>query len=245
MQSFVERLTPSGEVYGPDERITGAEALYAYTAGSAAATGTEGTKGRLVPGMLADLVFLDQDPTAVEPSQIGATQVLATMVGGETPLRRRKLPGPGRPGSGNGFDREGNPMSTTNQEFLADFATMSGFGATAGGGVDRQAGTTADHATRRWFGEWLAQHGFSEKVDAAGNQFGTLDVVPGAPYVLLGSHLDSQPLAGRYDGAYGVLAGAHARGRRGRGCCRRARPRCTTLPWSTGSTKKAAASRRA
>ncbi|MGW6174244.1 amidohydrolase [Arthrobacter sp. NPDC055138] len=83
MQSFVQRLTPSGEVYGPDERITGAEALYAYTAGSAAATGTEGTRGRLMPGMLADLVFLDQDPTAVEPSQIGATQVLATMVGGE------------------------------------------------------------------------------------------------------------------------------------------------------------------
>ncbi|TJY69546.1 M20 family metallo-hydrolase [Arthrobacter sp. CAU 1506] len=104
-------------------------------------------------------------------------------------------------------------MSTTNQEFLADFATMSGFGATAGGGVDRQAGTTADHATRRWFGEWLAQHGFAEKVDAAGNQFGTIDVVPGAPYVLLGSHLDSQPLAGRYDGAYGVLAGAHAAAR--------------------------------
>ncbi|MEV7647008.1 M20 family metallo-hydrolase [Arthrobacter sp. NPDC089319] len=104
-------------------------------------------------------------------------------------------------------------MSTSNQEFLSDFATMSGFGATAGGGVDRQAGTTADHATRGWFGEWLAQHGFTEKVDAAGNQFGTLDVVPGAPYVLLGSHLDSQPLAGRYDGAYGVLAGAHAAAR--------------------------------
>ncbi|MET1153513.1 amidohydrolase family protein, partial [Arthrobacter sp.] len=83
MQSFVQRLTPSGEIYGPDERITAAEALHAYTAGSAAATGTDGTRGRLLPGMLADLVFLNQDPTAVDPSQIGATQVLATMVGGE------------------------------------------------------------------------------------------------------------------------------------------------------------------
>lgn len=83
MQSFVERLTPSGEVYGPDERITAAEALAAYTTGSAAATGTAGIKGRLAPGYLADLVFLDQDPTAAEPSQISATQVLATMVGGE------------------------------------------------------------------------------------------------------------------------------------------------------------------
>ncbi|MCG2623952.1 M20 family metallo-hydrolase [Arthrobacter sp. I2-34] len=101
-------------------------------------------------------------------------------------------------------------MSTTNTEFLADFAAMSGFGATPGGGVDRQAGTPADHATRQWFGGWLAQHGYTETVDEAGNQFGTIELLPGAPYVLIGSHLDSQPLAGRYDGAYGVLAAAHA-----------------------------------
>jgi beta-ureidopropionase / N-carbamoyl-L-amino-acid hydrolase len=101
-------------------------------------------------------------------------------------------------------------VSTTNEQFLTDFTTMSRFGATAGGGVDRQAGTPADHATRSWFSGWLAEHGFTEKVDAAGNQFGLLELVPGAPYVLFGSHLDSQPLAGRYDGAYGVLAAAHA-----------------------------------
>lgn len=101
-------------------------------------------------------------------------------------------------------------MSTTPEQFLADFATMSGFGATPGGGVDRQAGTPADHATRAWFSRWLAEHGYTETVDEAGNQFGTVELVPGAPYVLVGSHLDSQPLAGRYDGAYGVLAAAHA-----------------------------------
>ncbi|NKX51508.1 amidohydrolase family protein, partial [Arthrobacter deserti] len=83
MQSFVERLTPSGAVYGPDERITAAEALAAYTTGSAAATGTADVKGRLAPGYLADLVFLDQDPTAVRSADISATQVLATMVGGQ------------------------------------------------------------------------------------------------------------------------------------------------------------------
>lgn len=101
-------------------------------------------------------------------------------------------------------------MSTTHEQFLADFATMSSFGATPGGGVDRQAGTAADHATRTWFSQWLAQHGYTETVDEAGNQFGTLGLAAGAPYVLVGSHLDSQPLAGRYDGAYGVLAAAHA-----------------------------------
>lgn len=92
MQSFVERLTPSGEVYGPGERITAAEALAAYTTGSAAATGAADRKGRLVSGYLADLVFLDQDPTAVESARIGATEVLATMVGGQLRFGADKFP---------------------------------------------------------------------------------------------------------------------------------------------------------
>jgi N-carbamoyl-L-amino-acid hydrolase len=104
-------------------------------------------------------------------------------------------------------------MTSTDNQFLADFAEMSAFGSTLGGGVDRQAGTAEDHATRKWFSGWLTQHGFSEAVDEIGNQFGALELVPGAPYVLIGSHLDSQPLAGRYDGAYGVLAAAHAAAR--------------------------------
>jgi N-carbamoyl-L-amino-acid hydrolase len=40
--------------------------------------------------------------------------------------------------------------------------------------------------------------------------FALLEWTPGAPFVLVGSHLDSQPLAGRFDGAYGVLAALHA-----------------------------------
>ncbi|MBT2586413.1 M20 family metallo-hydrolase [Arthrobacter sp. ISL-95] len=101
-------------------------------------------------------------------------------------------------------------MTSTFPDFLDDFAEMSSFGATNGGGVDRQAGTPADHGTRQWFGEWLARNGYTESVDEVGNQFGTIELVPGAPYVLLGSHLDSQPLAGKFDGAYGVLAAASA-----------------------------------
>lgn len=96
------------------------------------------------------------------------------------------------------------------QAFLADFVRMSAFGATAGGGVDRQAGTDADGEVRAWFAELLSAHGFVVHQDAIGNLFGQVELVPGAPYVLFGSHLDSQPLAGRYDGAYGVLAAAHA-----------------------------------
>ncbi len=95
-------------------------------------------------------------------------------------------------------------------EFLRDFRTMSEFGATPGGGVDRQAAGEADVAQRRWFAELLREHGLRVEYDRIGNQFGLLELVPGAPYVVVGSHMDSQPTAGKYDGAYGVLAAAHA-----------------------------------
>lgn len=94
--------------------------------------------------------------------------------------------------------------------FLRDFATMSEFGATPAGGVDRQAAGEADIAQRRWFAELLTAHGLRVQYDRIGNQFGLMDLNPGAPYVMVGSHMDSQPTAGRYDGAYGVLAAAHA-----------------------------------
>ncbi|MCQ9164516.1 M20 family metallo-hydrolase [Arthrobacter sp. STN4] len=94
--------------------------------------------------------------------------------------------------------------------FVEDFRTMSTFGATANGGVDRQAASTADGEQRRWLTGLLQEHGFTVKFDRAGNQWGLHEAVPGAPYVVVGSHMDSQPTAGRYDGAYGVLAAAHA-----------------------------------
>jgi len=94
--------------------------------------------------------------------------------------------------------------------FLRDFRVLSSFGATPGGGVERQAATLADGEQRRWLHSWLTDRGFDVRYDRAGNQFGLPTLLPGTPYVLTGSHLDSQPLAGRYDGAYGVLASAHA-----------------------------------
>lgn len=96
-------------------------------------------------------------------------------------------------------------------EFLADWAVHSRFGAVEGtNGVDRQAASAADGQQRKWFEELLVKHGFSVRRDPIGNQFGLLELVPGAPYVLTGSHMDSQPTAGRFDGAYGVMASAHA-----------------------------------
>lgn len=99
---------------------------------------------------------------------------------------------------------------TRDVQVLADFATLSEFGATPRGGVDREAMTEPDVAQRDWLAAWLTERGFSIEIDRIGNMFGLLELVPGAPYVLLGSHLDSQPLGGKFDGAYGVLAAAQA-----------------------------------
>lgn len=106
----------------------------------------------------------------------------------------------------------GGPTISVEQAsaFLRDFDTMSRFGATANGGVDRQAASDADIAQRRWFAKLLESRGLRIEYDRIGNQFGLLDLNPGAPYVIVGSHMDSQPTAGRFDGAYGVLSAAHA-----------------------------------
>ncbi|AZI58729.1 Zn-dependent hydrolase [Nakamurella antarctica] len=100
--------------------------------------------------------------------------------------------------------------SVADAALLADFLTMSEFGATPAGGVERQAATAEDGHTRAWFAQWLTARGFSVSYDRIGNMFGLYEFVPGAPYVLAGSHMDSQPRGGKYDGAYGVLAAAHA-----------------------------------
>jgi beta-ureidopropionase / N-carbamoyl-L-amino-acid hydrolase len=96
------------------------------------------------------------------------------------------------------------------RDFLADFAALSRIGATAGGGVHREAATAEDGAARRWLCSWFERHGLHTAVDEVGNMYGSAEWLPGAPSVLVGSHLDSQPTAGRFDGAYGVLAAVHA-----------------------------------
>ena len=70
--------------YFPLEKLTIDQAIAAYTTGSAFAEFAEKEKGLIAPGMLADLVVLDRDITAVSPQKILETKVLRTMVGGKT-----------------------------------------------------------------------------------------------------------------------------------------------------------------
>ncbi len=85
---------------------------------------------------------------------------------------------------------------------------MARIGATEKGGVCRLALTDLDRESRELFVRWAEEAGCTTGFDAMGNLFARR---PGrdpekAP-VMTGSHLDSQPTGGKFDGAYGVLAG--------------------------------------
>jgi N-carbamoyl-L-amino-acid hydrolase len=91
------------------------------------------------------------------------------------------------------------------------FTAVSTHGATPAGGVHRPAATAADGAARDWLAGWLREAGLTVKIDPIGNMFGVLEWAgPDAPSVMVGSHIDSQPNGGCYDGAYGVVAACTA-----------------------------------
>ena len=83
IHDMVNRRAASGASFNAGEAVTAAEALRAYTYGSAYASGQETVKGSVAPGKLADLVVLSEDPAAVSPDRIAGLAVLATIVGGE------------------------------------------------------------------------------------------------------------------------------------------------------------------
>src|SRR5207302_6889842 len=80
-------------------------------------------------------------------------------------------------------------------------------GATGRGGVNRQALTPEDAEARRQVLAWAAARGFTASVDAIGNLFvRRAGSDPAAAPVVSGSHLDTQPTGGNFDGVFGVLA---------------------------------------
>lgn len=72
---------PEGGWY-PEQRLTPEEALGLYTAGPAYAGFQESFRGRLLPGMAADLAVLDRDPFACDPAELKDVRSTLTMVGG-------------------------------------------------------------------------------------------------------------------------------------------------------------------
>lgn len=101
-----------------------------------------------------------------------------------------------------------NTMLRINGERMrADFDALAQIGATGDGGVHRPTFSDAHLSARKWFRAQIEKAGLAFRTDGAGNHSGILTCErSSAQTLLLGSHLDSVPNGGRFDGALGVCA---------------------------------------
>ena len=99
-------------------------------------------------------------------------------------------------------------LQVNGERLWASLMELAQIGATPKGGVCRLAASDLDGEARRLFIRWCEEAGCTVAVDQIGNIFARRagrnpDLAP----VMTGSHLDTQPTGGRFDGAYGVMAG--------------------------------------
>ncbi len=99
------------------------------------------------------------------------------------------------------------PLELDRDRFVATMEEQAEIGGTEGGGLHRLALSDEDKAIRDWFTRQLEALDLEVRVDAFGNMFGRREGTDdGAEPVLIGSHLDSQPYGGIYDGQLGMIA---------------------------------------
>jgi len=92
-----------------------------------------------------------------------------------------------------------------------DLMELARFGATELGGVNRLALSREEIAARKVLIGWAGEFGAEAAVDAAANLYLRLEGrEPSLPPLQTGSHIDTQPTGGKFDGAYGVVAGLAA-----------------------------------
>lgn len=82
IRSGADRLDDGGTAIGPDESITVAEALHAYTMGGAIASGDENNRGSLTPGKWADVTVLSRNPLSTPVERLAEIQVEQTWLAG-------------------------------------------------------------------------------------------------------------------------------------------------------------------
>jgi hypothetical protein len=86
VQTALTRQTEDGKPeagFVPQQRLSLEDTLRAYTLGAAFAGRREKTEGSIETGKLADLIVLDRNLFLIEPTEIGKTEVVLTMVGGK------------------------------------------------------------------------------------------------------------------------------------------------------------------
>jgi N-carbamoyl-L-amino-acid hydrolase len=90
---------------------------------------------------------------------------------------------------------------------LGDLESLARFGASGGHAVNRIAYSPADLEARRWVETQMTELGLEVRVDQAGNSIGSYPGrIPKLPPIAIGSHTDTVPEGGRFDGALGVAA---------------------------------------
>jgi N-carbamoyl-L-amino-acid hydrolase len=92
------------------------------------------------------------------------------------------------------------------ERLLQRLDDLAQFGALEDSGVSRLALSDADKGARDQTVSWMKSLGLTVQIDQVGNIFGLRPGQEELPPVMLGSHIDSVTVAGRYDGAYGVMA---------------------------------------
>ncbi|MAY31535.1 MAG: Zn-dependent hydrolase [Rhodovulum sp.] len=102
----------------------------------------------------------------------------------------------------------GENKKINSQRLWDSLMEMAKIGPGIAGGNNRQTLTDADAEGRALFQKWCEDAGMTMGVDKMGNMFATrAGTDPGALPVYMGSHLDTQPTGGKYDGVLGVLGG--------------------------------------
>ena len=128
-------------------------------------------------------------------------------------------------------------LSVNGNRLWQSLMDLAEIGATPKGGNCRLALTALDGQGRDLVTGWMRDAGLTIRVDQVGNIFarraGRNDALPP---VMTGSHIDTQPTGGKFDGCFGVLAGLEVM--RTMPACRRRR----RWSWPSGPTRKARAS---
>lgn len=99
-----------------------------------------------------------------------------------------------------------NKISENSKKYLHNILNdYSKIGRNENNGIDRVALTKGDKEGRDYFIKLLKENNFDVKIDNIGNIFGLVNFDNSKNYILSGSHIDSQPNGGNFDGIYGVI----------------------------------------